>query len=125
MAMGLREKFAAASDCDERARVASAYANIGKMWCSAQDAKREILGKPKAGVRKHAVEKKNKPTWYWEDGMVMDRDPSLPRDFEPSDPRNADCSGGKIAATVPQPDHSESRPAESPIPTAPWQPWRA
>jgi hypothetical protein len=26
-----------------------------------QDAKREILGKPKAGVRKHAVEKPSKP----------------------------------------------------------------
>jgi hypothetical protein len=60
MALGLRDNFKGASDCEERARVASALANIGKMWCSAQDAKREILGKPKAGVRKHAVEKKDK-----------------------------------------------------------------
>jgi hypothetical protein len=65
MAQGLRENFKGARDSEERARVASALANIGKMWCSAQDAKREILGKPKAGVRKHAVEKRRRvPDWF-------------------------------------------------------------
>ncbi len=38
------------------ARVASAFANLGKSWCPVQDAKREILGKPKAGVPKPETE---------------------------------------------------------------------
>jgi hypothetical protein len=76
MAMGLREDFKAASDGGERARVASALANIGKMWCSTQDSKREILGKPKAGVRKHEVEKKKtKPDRGMWDGPI-EFDPS-------------------------------------------------
>ena len=61
MALGLRDNFKGASGCDERARVASALANIGKMWCSAQDAKREILGKPKAGVFKPERPKPKRP----------------------------------------------------------------
>jgi hypothetical protein len=56
-AEGLIADFQATSEKEERARVASAISNLAKGWVSLQDAKREILGKPKAGVRKHAVEK--------------------------------------------------------------------
>ena len=65
-AKGLSADFQGTSDREERARVASAISNLAKGWVSLQDAKREILGKPKAGVRKHAVEKKPKRTPYWE-----------------------------------------------------------
>ena len=51
-AQGLRADFTGTQDRDERARVASAIANLGKSWCSLQDSKREILGRPKAGVLK-------------------------------------------------------------------------
>ncbi len=65
-ALGLRDDFRDTKDREQRARVASAIANLGKSWVSLQDAKREILGKPKAGVRKHAVEKtpKRKPNGF-------------------------------------------------------------
>ena len=52
-------------DREERARVASAISNLAKGWVSLQDAKREILGKPKAGVRKHAVERKSRRQADW------------------------------------------------------------
>ena len=52
MALGLRGDFNASSDHEERARVAGALANLGKSFVSLQDSKREILGKPKAGVLK-------------------------------------------------------------------------
>lgn len=68
-AKGLIADFQETSEKEERARVASAISNLAKGWVSLQDAKREILGKPKAGVRKHAVEKKPKPNPYchgWE-----------------------------------------------------------
>ena len=32
--------------------MAGAISNLGKAWVSLQDSKREILGRPKAGVRK-------------------------------------------------------------------------
>lgn len=64
-ARGLITDFQETSEKEERARVASAISNLAKGWVSLQDAKREILGKPKAGVRKHAVEKKPKPKPYW------------------------------------------------------------
>ncbi len=51
-AQGLRDDFTVAEDPQERARVACAIANLGKSWVSLQDAKREILGRPKAGVLK-------------------------------------------------------------------------
>ena len=51
-AMGLNGDFEATSDRQERARVASAISNLGKSWVALQDAKREILGRPKAGVRR-------------------------------------------------------------------------
>jgi hypothetical protein len=50
-AMGLKGDFEASSDRQERARVAGALANLGKSWVALQDAKREIRGQPKAGVR--------------------------------------------------------------------------
>jgi len=95
-------------------------ASCARAWDVLEDRKREIRGKPKAGARKHEVEKKDKTKPYSEGGSEIGWDPS-----DPSDPRNSDCSGSETAATLPQPDHSESRPAESPTPTAPWQPWRA
>jgi hypothetical protein len=55
----LHDDFLGATDREERARVASAIANLGKAWVSLQDSKREILGRPKAGVLK--PEKKTKP----------------------------------------------------------------
>ena len=51
-AKGLHEDFQGTKDREERARVASAISNLGKTWISLQDSKREILGRPKAGVRK-------------------------------------------------------------------------
>jgi hypothetical protein len=64
-ALGLHGDFLGTHDREERARVASAISNLGKAWCSLQDAKREILGKPKAGVFKPEHPKpKRKP--YWE-----------------------------------------------------------
>jgi hypothetical protein len=54
---GLAADFQEMKEGEERARVASAIANLAKGWVSLQDSKREILGKPKAGVRKHAVER--------------------------------------------------------------------
>src|SRR5438876_6642730 len=63
-AVGLKGDFLAASDREERARVASAISNLGKAWCSLQDAKREVLGRPKAGVYKAERPKpKQKPFW--------------------------------------------------------------
>ena len=52
VALGLRGDFVGSSDRVERARVAVALANLGKTFVSLQDCKREILGKPKAGVLK-------------------------------------------------------------------------
>ena len=51
-ALGLRDDFLGATDREQRARVASSIANLGKCWATLQDSKREILGKPKAGVLK-------------------------------------------------------------------------
>jgi hypothetical protein len=51
-ALGLKVDFHASCDREERARVANAMSNLGKSWCSLQDTKREIQGKPKAGIRK-------------------------------------------------------------------------
>ncbi len=60
--LGLRDDFQGTTDREERARVASAIANLGKSWVSLQDAKREILGRPKAGVLKPERRKpKSKP----------------------------------------------------------------
>jgi hypothetical protein len=60
--LGLHGDFLGTSDREERARVASAISNLGKAWCSLQDAKREILGRPKAGVLKPERRKaKQKP----------------------------------------------------------------
>ena len=51
-AMGLGEDFRGTDDKEERARVALAIASLGKSWTTLQDSKREILGRPKAGVLK-------------------------------------------------------------------------
>jgi hypothetical protein len=80
-AKGLSADFQSTSDREERARVASAISNLGKAWVSLQDAKREILGRPKAGVRKHEVEKMSKHRPYWEMGGPTEtpHDPSARR----------------------------------------------
>src|SRR5215471_7289883 len=64
IALGLRGDFHGTSDREERVRVASGISNLGKAWCSLQDAKREILGRPKAGAFKpERPKKKQKPPW--------------------------------------------------------------
>ena len=50
--MGLRDDFLGTTDREQRARVGSSIANLGKCWATLQDSKREILGRPKAGVLK-------------------------------------------------------------------------
>jgi hypothetical protein len=62
-ALGLHLDFLGTSDREERARVASAISNLGKAWCSLQDAKREILGRPKAGVLKPERRKAKQKTY--------------------------------------------------------------
>jgi hypothetical protein len=57
-AKGLSADFQETKDVELRARIAAGIANLSKGWCSLQDAKREVLGKPKAGVRKYEVERK-------------------------------------------------------------------
>jgi hypothetical protein len=57
-AMLLRQDIQATTDKQERARVASALAQVGRTWVSLQDAKREILGKPRLAPVK--VEPKRK-----------------------------------------------------------------
>jgi len=52
MALGWRSDLSGSSDREERARLAAALSNLGKSFGSLQAAKREILGKPKAGVLK-------------------------------------------------------------------------
>src|SRR6266852_7551066 len=52
VALGLRDDFLGTTDREERARIGSSIANLGKCWATLQDSKREILGKPKAGVLK-------------------------------------------------------------------------
>ena len=64
-AKGLSSDFQETADREERARVASAISNLAKGWVSLQDAKREILGRPKAGVRKYAVERKPRQQAGW------------------------------------------------------------
>ncbi len=63
-ALGLREDFRSTQDREERARVALAIASLGKSWVSLQDAKREVLGRPKAGVLKpeHRKSKRTRQT---------------------------------------------------------------
>ena len=51
-ALGLAGDFRETHDKEERARVALAIASLGKSWTTFQDSKREILGRPKAGVLK-------------------------------------------------------------------------
>jgi hypothetical protein len=63
-AMLLRLDIQAATDKQERARVSSALAQVGRTWVSLQDAKREILGKPKlAPIKAEEKQKRRrKPT---------------------------------------------------------------
>ena len=61
-AKGLSADFQGTTDREQRARVASSIANLGKCWATLQDSKREILGKPKAGVLKpERPKRKRKP----------------------------------------------------------------
>jgi len=69
-AKGLSADFQETKDKEIRARVAAGISNLAKGWVSLQDAKREILGKPKAGVRKHAVERKPKRRPNWKDLLI-------------------------------------------------------
>lgn len=63
-ALGLQADFTSTTDRNERARVASAIANLAKGWVSLADAKREILGRPKAGsLKPERPRKKSKPLW--------------------------------------------------------------
>lgn len=48
-AKGLSADFQAETDKATRAKMASGIANLAKGWVSLQDAKREILGRPRAG----------------------------------------------------------------------------
>jgi hypothetical protein len=57
-AKGLSVDFQGTTNVELRARIAAGIANLSKGWTSLQDCKREILGKPRAGVRKYEVEKK-------------------------------------------------------------------
>ncbi len=45
---------------EQRARAASAIANLAKAWTALQDSKREILGRPRMGVLKPRPEDKRK-----------------------------------------------------------------
>jgi hypothetical protein len=79
-AKGLHGDFLAASDREERARVASSIANLGKAWCSLQDAKREILGRPKAGVFKsqEKPDKRKRRRFFGPIGPIGPSDPLSP-----------------------------------------------
>ena len=61
LAMGLAGDFRETSDKEERARLSLAIAGLGKSWVSLQDAKREVLGRPKAGVLKPEQKKSKRP----------------------------------------------------------------
>jgi hypothetical protein len=69
VAVGLQGDFNATGDREERARVGSSISNVAKAWATLQDAKREILGKPKAGVFK-PERQKPKPKPHWQDGPI-------------------------------------------------------
>jgi len=87
-AKGLSADFQQTTEKEERARVASAISNLAKGWVSLQDAKREILGKPKAGVRKHAVERKAERRPFW--GSPVQFQEAVPHDA----PLAAEISAG-------------------------------
>lgn len=74
-AQGLIADFKETSEKEERARVASAISNLAKGWVSLQDSKREILGKPRAGVRKHPVEKEPKRNSAGDKWRILDLEP--------------------------------------------------
>ena len=75
-AKGLSVDFQETTDKESRARVASAISNLAKGWVSLQDAKREILGKPKAGVLK--PERKKPKRRRLGDAMIIEDEPSTP-----------------------------------------------
>jgi hypothetical protein len=131
-AIGLRGDFNGTSDREERARVASAISNLGKAWVSLQDAKREILGKPKAGVFK-PERKKPKHKTYEE--MMASCDPS---DAPPESQREAyepthemvdmpGFPGAKISVPINSPAKAvaaaatvgEAKPAPAPVQPVP------
>ncbi len=60
-AMGLGEDFRETSDKEERSRVAMAISSLGKSWTTLQDSKREILGRPKAGILRPEQKKSKRP----------------------------------------------------------------
>ena len=60
-ALGLAGDFRGTHDKEERARVALAIASLGKSWTTLQDSKREILGRPKAGILRPERKKSKRP----------------------------------------------------------------
>lgn len=112
MAVGLRGDFNASSDREERARVAGAVANLSKALVSLQDSKREILGKPKAGVLKpeDPKSKRGRRPMVWE----------IPEPIEPEDvpcePEAKGCEAPQpVAASAPPP---APKPTPAPAPVA-------
>lgn len=106
--------------------IPSARAQVARAWDVLEERKRVIRMRPKPkdlDVSPETVQKRARDAERrrYQSGCAG-HDPSESMGWDPddpSDPRNSDCSDSQIAATVPQPDHSESRPAESPTPTAP------
>ena len=77
VAVGLRGDFNATSDREERARVGSSISNIAKAWATLQDSKREILGKPRAGVFKPERKKPKHKTYEEMMAGAYSYDPSV------------------------------------------------
>jgi hypothetical protein len=114
-AKGLSDDFQETKDKEARARVASAISNLAKGWVSLQDAKREILGKPKAGVRKHAVEKKPKRREHWSMPVPIEVEP------EPAETGIEQASEPPAAAPqpiAPEPAPPAEEPSAPPAPSA-------
>lgn len=56
----LRADVEKETDKKVRAQLASAIAQLGRSWCSLQDTKREILGKPRVGTGQTAMPRNGK-----------------------------------------------------------------
>jgi hypothetical protein len=85
----LGEDFKASADREERARAASAISNLAKGWVSLQDAKREILGRPRAGVRRPQEEPRRRrarfsPQWREPEPLGVPAEPVPATDALPT-----------------------------------------
>jgi len=114
VALGLRGDFNGTSDREERARVAGALANLGKAFVSLQDAKREILGKPKAGVLKpESPKSKRGAAHVWaEPSDVWEGEPAEPPPAEPT-PEAPQSVAASAPPSAPKP--TASQPEAPPI----------